>query len=450
VQFAGFVRLWEVDSSVTYDSSNDDFSRGINYKMCHSRLLALLAIVIMMRTIFALFLCCWEAASFAVDHSASSPPPPPPPPPPHPDCAKRIGKNLAMPAPMPFDGHVVDLVPLKDLLDSGALIVIERRKDYSERRTDGYVEPEMIYLLGTSHVSETSAEHVRRVAQAVKPQSVVVELCRGRLGLLAEPATAQPTREDGQQRGSSVRNNPLGLSGASLAESLERSFRMGGATASGLRILLAKVVSQQERPVAFGVDFRAAAKAAEEMEAALVLGDRPIEITLKRAWGALSRKEKIKVVGGLLFAALLPPKQTAESRDLMGRVAADGGALGDDVVEDLMQKLANEIPSIVAPLLHERDAYYAWTVKRSMAVQGNRRVLGVLGRGHLRGVATALQCDNGGDSLIFKDLTYVEKEDDTVASKVLFGVRVIGETLGPIALWKAYESGSFTLPSLFS
>ncbi len=51
-----------------------------------------------------------------------------------------------------------------------------RPADYADRRSDGYTEPLELYVLGTSHVSDTSARNVRRVLQAVRPQSVVVEV----------------------------------------------------------------------------------------------------------------------------------------------------------------------------------------------------------------------------------------------------------------------------------
>lgn len=44
--------------------------------------------------------------------------------------------------------------------------------------------------------------------------------------------------------------------------------------------------------------------------------------------------------------------------------------------------------------------YLAWTLKRSRAVCGQRRVVGVVGRGHLTGVMQALASDNGGDKLV--------------------------------------------------
>lgn len=39
-------------------------------------------------------------------------------------------------------------------------------------------EPGLVVILGTAHVSSKSAQDAIRVIQAVKPQNVVVELCR--------------------------------------------------------------------------------------------------------------------------------------------------------------------------------------------------------------------------------------------------------------------------------
>lgn len=50
---------------------------------------------------------------------------------------------------------------------------------------------------------------------------------------------------------------------------------------------------------------------------------------------------------------------------------------------------------LVSPLVHERDLYLAWSLKRSKAVNGARSVVGVVGKGHLRGVCYALTHDAG-------------------------------------------------------
>ena len=79
--------------------------------------------------------------------------------------------------------HIETKCPdLLDLVDSGTLVVVPKPSDYVERRSDGYREPELVYLVGTAHVSRKSAADVARVIAAVKPQNVVVELCRSRWG----------------------------------------------------------------------------------------------------------------------------------------------------------------------------------------------------------------------------------------------------------------------------
>jgi pheromone shutdown protein TraB len=65
-------------------------------------------------------------------------------------------------------------------------VVVQRPALYVERRTDGYREPEVILILGTAHLSEKSARDAKRLVAAVRPQNVVVELCRSRSGIMWE------------------------------------------------------------------------------------------------------------------------------------------------------------------------------------------------------------------------------------------------------------------------
>lgn len=49
---------------------------------------------------------------------------------------------------------------LRDLVEDGTLVVVRRPPDYVERRSDGYMEPEVVYLVGTAHMSSLSATQV--------------------------------------------------------------------------------------------------------------------------------------------------------------------------------------------------------------------------------------------------------------------------------------------------
>nr|GFA01817.1 hypothetical protein [Tanacetum cinerariifolium] len=68
---------------------------------------------------------------------------------------------------------------LLDLADEGSLVVIRKNQfgPVPEWRSE-FVEPEFIWLLGTNHVSKKSALDVERVVKVVRPDNVVVELCR--------------------------------------------------------------------------------------------------------------------------------------------------------------------------------------------------------------------------------------------------------------------------------
>ncbi|PON69912.1 Pheromone shutdown [Parasponia andersonii] len=70
---------------------------------------------------------------------------------------------------------------LLDLASSGSLVLIEKRLfgPVPSWRAE-FVEPEAIWLVGTTHISRESAMEVERVVRALKPDNVVVELCRSR------------------------------------------------------------------------------------------------------------------------------------------------------------------------------------------------------------------------------------------------------------------------------
>ena len=45
----------------------------------------------------------------------------------------------------------------------------------------------VVYILGASHVSRASCDRVRELIAAVRPDVVLAELCKDRLGLLVDP-----------------------------------------------------------------------------------------------------------------------------------------------------------------------------------------------------------------------------------------------------------------------
>jgi hypothetical protein len=71
---------------------------------------------------------------------------------------------------------------LATLVESGELVRVPRRRfgPVPAWRPPDFVEPEEVWILGTSHLSPGSVADVERVLRAVQPDNVVVELCRSR------------------------------------------------------------------------------------------------------------------------------------------------------------------------------------------------------------------------------------------------------------------------------
>lgn len=53
-------------------------------------------------------------------------------------------------------------------------------------------KPVQVYILGMSHVSRDSCKHTTQLIATVKPDLVLIELCKDRVGLLVDPALPQP------------------------------------------------------------------------------------------------------------------------------------------------------------------------------------------------------------------------------------------------------------------
>ncbi|XP_057527810.1 uncharacterized protein LOC130806665 [Amaranthus tricolor] len=313
---------------------------------------------------------------------------------------------------------------LLDLADMGCLVLVQKHQfgPVPAWRSE-FVEPDEIWLVGTTHIDQASSLHVDRVVRTLQPDNVVVELCRSRAGIMYTSSSSQP----GNQLSSSM----FSLSGAEFFGAVGRSINLGGQTALALRLLLAvfssKISSDVDRP--FGDEFRVARIVSEEIGAQIVLGDRPIEITLERAWDSLKWAERISLVGSVIRGIT---STSAASRDNVKELGTD------DNPYQLYEKLSSAYPSLVQPLILERDTYLAWSLKRSKAVNNCKRVVGVIGKGHLNGVIYALVSDLG--DLRFRDLAGKRAGADIPNAWIGKVLKDLArDTLIGIILWALYE-----------
>ncbi|GAB2294061.1 hypothetical protein Dimus_028277 [Dionaea muscipula] len=230
--------------------------------------------------------------------------------------------------------------------------------------------------------------------------------------------------------GNQLKSSMFSLSGSEFFSAVGRSINLGGQTALALRFLLAlfssKVSSDVNRP--FGDEFRSARKVSEEVGAQIVLGDRPIEITLERAWNSLQWFEKLTLVGSVV-------RGISSSSDATIANLKETTTSIEDSPFPLYEQLGSTYPSLLRSLVHERDTYLAWSLKRSKAVNRSRRVVGVIGKGHMYGVIYALVSDLG--DLRFGDLVGQRPSNDGWMDRL---VRSLArDTVVGLLLWALFQ-----------
>jgi len=277
----------------------------------------------------------------------------------------------------------------------------QRERKFWRGETDP-VEPDYIYLVGTCHVGRESAADVKEVIEAVRPQAVVVELCKKRSNIMT--MTAERGGGDGDGEGPSVAATSTSGSGENDAGEnwFERTSRQV------LEEMLTGMTSRigRELNVLPGLEFKQAYLSAKAIQAEVVLGDRPIDITLRRCWSKMTWQERAK----LLFVLL---QALTRGDEVSAAVATQIDSLEKEFDLDLVfDQVLEEFPSLEEPLFRERDRYMAWAVKRSKAVTNTRSVVGVVGRGHLAPVLEEIHRDYDAQHLSFDS---VARKPDTLS-----------------------------------
>jgi pheromone shutdown-related protein TraB len=249
-----------------------------------------------------------------------------------------------------------------------------------------------IFLVGTAHVSRESADLARQLIESEEPDCVCVELDERRYEALRS-----------EQKFESL--------------DLREVLRRKQLSTLIFNLVLASYQKQLggQLGVQPGAELLAAARAAEAQGARVELCDRDVRATLRRAWGSLSLWQKFQLIGAMLASLFDSPEMSEEDlRELRQQ----------DVVTKLMDELGVEFPSLKRVLIDERDLYLAEKIR----VAGGRRVVAVLGAGHLPGVKRTLE---GGEPVDLETLDELPPPS-AVVRWIGWGVPVV--ILGAIAL----------------
>ncbi|KAK8698663.1 hypothetical protein V6N13_114774 [Hibiscus sabdariffa] len=210
-----------------------------------------------------------------------------------------------------------------------------------------------VYLVGTAHVSMESCREVEAVISCLKPQVVFLELCSSRVAVLTPQNLKVPTMGE-------------------MVDMWKKKHNMFGILYSWF---LAKVASRLE--VFPGSEFRVAYDEAMKYGGKVILGDRPVQITLRRTWGKMPLWHKIKLLYSLLFQAVFLP-----SPEELNKMLKDMDDV--DMLTLVIQEMSKEFPTLMETLVHERDQFMSSTLLRIASEHSS--VVAVVGKGHLQGI----------------------------------------------------------------
>ncbi|XP_076236589.1 traB domain-containing protein isoform X2 [Calliopsis andreniformis] len=223
-----------------------------------------------------------------------------------------------------------------------------------------------LYLVGTAHFSVDSQNDVSMIIQAVQPHTVVVELCKARVGIL-------------QLDEKVMYNYAKELTYESIVETLKTYGTHNGL----LHILILRMVAKfaKKLGMAPGGEFRRAFEEAKKIPNCIIqLADRPINITIQRAMRSLTWWQTIKLGWNLI--------------NFKGHISKEDVEIYKqrDLLDDMISKLKEEYPAIEQVFVKERDLYLAYSLQDACMPHWTlngivpARVVGIVGIGHTPGI----------------------------------------------------------------
>ncbi|MFC1689664.1 TraB/GumN family protein, partial [Pseudomonadota bacterium] len=214
-------------------------------------------------------------------------------------------------------------------------------------------------ILGTAHVSRASAEAVKQMASSGDYDAVAVELCQARYDALT--AERKWTDLDLYRI---IRDGKAGLVMANLALS---AYQRRIAEQFGIEP---------------GAEMRAATVAAKEQDIPLQLVDRDLATTLRRSYASVPWYKRMYMMAGLALGMV--------SSDEIDEEAIEKLKEGD-ILESTFTEFAEQSPELFEALIAERDRYMASRLREANADAVGRKVLVVIGAGHMEGLARHLE-----------------------------------------------------------
>jgi pheromone shutdown protein TraB len=301
-----------------------------------------------------------------------------------------------------------------------------------------------ILVVGTAHISEKSVEEVKSAIRNFKPDIVAIELCKDRYIALQHKRKWEDT-------------------------SVIDVIKSGKGFLVLIQTFLAMVEGRmgKELGVEPGSEMLAGIKEARRAGVDVALVDRRITTTFKRAWRSMTIREKFKLVWHSMKALVGYDRAMEEEEIDLEEL------MKEDVISMMMEELRKFVPNATYALIDERDMYIASRIHSSSMLPGQevkhfiaarpkprklknkkkerklllkrqedvkpelikppRKVLAVVGAGHLKGIENHLKNPEKIPDL--KELEEVPRK--RISMLKLFGY-MIPLAFGLMFLWLIY------------
>ena len=219
-----------------------------------------------------------------------------------------------------------------------------------------------ITLLGTAHVSHSSAAQVEAELDSLDYQAVAIELCPSRYDALTRPDR--------------------------LAElDLMQVIRQGKAAMVMANLAMAAYQQRlgEQLGIEPGAEMRMAVSQARHHDLPVILIDREIGVTLNRTARGLKWWRRAVLFSGLIGSLLSREEVSEEDIEHLKE---------GDVVETTFAEFAHDRSDLYQPLIAERDRYMAAKLRQAAVEHPGKNILAVIGAGHLKGIARHLADDD--------------------------------------------------------
>lgn len=235
----------------------------------------------------------------------------------------------------------------------------EQNQSSQEPMAEVTIGGSRITLLGTAHVSKTSAEKVRELLETGKYDAVAVELCPSRHNAIVDPDAL--SRMDLFQV---IREGKASMVAASLALG---AFQQRAAEQMGIEP---------------GAEMRQAIECARQTKIPVLLIDREVGVTLKRIYRNVPWWRRMNLISGLLASVVANQEVSEEEIERLKE---------GDILESTFAQFAEEEKDLFLPLIGERDEYMVARLRQEIDKHPHENVLAVIGAGHLGGMVKQFQ-----------------------------------------------------------